>query len=1304
MSADNAFTILERQLPRALLRDRQAIGRRLARLKRQRDLEAPERAGRLAEIAAALARSIELRLRREALPLTLNYPPELPVCARREEIALAIREHPVVVVCGETGSGKSTQLPKICLELGRGQEGLIGHTQPRRLAARTLAARLSEEVGSPLGQVVGFKVRFGDHTAPESRVKLMTDGVLLQETQGDRRLEAYDTLIIDEAHERSLNIDFLLGYLQSLLPLRPDLRVVITSATLDPERIAAHFGGAPIIEVSGRSYPIELHWRPLRDPDAPEAEERDLVSAVVEAVQECDRIGRGDILVFLPGERDIRDVDEALRRVRLTDTDIRPLYARLGAAEQNAIFAPHSRRHVVLATNVAETSVTVPGVRFVVDSGLVRLARYSPRTKVQRLPIEPVSMASANQRMGRCGRVGPGVCIRLYSEADFGARPPFTDPEILRTSLAAVILRLAALDLGRIEHFPFIEPPEGRQISDGYRLLEELGALDATRRLTPAGRELARLPVDPRIARMLLGARQHDCVAEVLVIAAALSVQDMRERPPEHKQAADEAHARFQDERSDFLWYLNLWQAWAEVSRHLSRSRQKAWLREHFLSALRLREWQEVHAQLTALLHDMGFQTHAGEASYERIHRALLTGLLGNVALHTDTGGEYLGARNLKLAIFPGSVLARRRPRFIMAAELTETGRTWARTVAAVEPEWIEAAAGPLLKWTYSEPHWQRRGGRVVGFATVSLFGLVLATKRRVDYGPVDPAACHEIFLREALVAGEMDLDAPFIRHNAEAVRAVEALQHRFRRLDLLVDAAARQAFYAERVPPEVHTLQQFERWRREAERANPRVLYMDPEQLFRTATGEELARAYPETLDFDGVSLPLIYRYTPTEPDDGVTLCLPLALLNQVSPERIEWLVPGLLQEKLEAILRGLPKSLRRPLVPIPDTVRRLRESLAPQAGSLYGQLADWLEREFRLEAGEGVLRDVSLEAHLRMNVRLIDDGGHTLAEARDLDVLRQRFGAEARVNVAQGHQWAIERKEVLRFDVDELPETVTQERHGYRLQGYPAFVDLGKCAGIAVFDTAETAQQALLGGLVRLVALTLAPQMAQVLSAVPALDLMCRQYKPLGSSEQLRRQLQDAAITRCFFTDGNLPRTRTAFDACLVAGRPRLQTAALELARLAALVLRQYEDLRKLLAGPRPASWLRAMQDITGQLALLLPADFIRVYGDDRLRHLPRYLEALRVRIDRLRADPERDWRKQVAVAEFWEPLQARWVAATGSATAELPAELLDMRWLIEEYRVSIFAQELGTNVPVSAERLRRLWQQIRAASGRS
>jgi ATP-dependent helicase HrpA len=1293
MSSPDAFATLEQRLPRALLRDQRNVGRQLARLKRERTLGPAALAERLAHLTALIERSVALRARREAQPLRLEFPPELPVSARREEIARAIAAHPVVVVCGETGSGKSTQLPKICLELGRGSAGLIGHTQPRRLAARTLATRLSEEVASPLGQVVGFKVRFGDHTSAESRVKLMTDGILLQETLGDRRLEAYDTLIIDEAHERSLNIDFLLGYLKTLLPRRPDLKLVITSATLDPERIAGHFGGAPIIEVSGRSWPIELRWRPLVDPDDPQAEERDLVAAVVEAVKECDRIDRGDILVFLPGERDIRDVEEALRRVKLTDTDIRPLYARLGVAEQNAIFSAHARRHVVLATNVAETSVTVPGVRFVVDSGLVRLSRYSPRTKVQRLPIEPVSQASANQRMGRCGRVGPGVCIRLYSEADFNARMPFTDPEVLRTSLASVILRLAALDFGRIEAFPFIEAPEGRQVSDGYRLLEELGALDASRRLTPLGRELAKLPVDPRIGRMIIGSREHDCVAEVLVIASALSVQDMRERPPDAKQKADEAHALFADERSDFLWYLNLWRAWNDMQRHLSRSKQKAWLREHFLSALRMREWTEVHSQLTGLLHDMGYHTRDEEAPYERIHRALLTGLLGNVALRTEQGGEYLGARNLKLAIFPGSTLARRKARWVMAAELTETGRTWARTVASVEPEWIEQAAGPLLKWSYSEPHWQRRSGRVVGHASVSLFGLVLASKRRVDYGPVDPAACHAIFLREALVAGEVDLDAPFLRHNAEAVQAVEALQHRFRRLDLLVDEETRFRFYAERVPEHVHSLPEFEKWRREAERSDPRILCMDPAQLFRVSTGEDLATAYPEEINLDGLRLPLVYRYTPTEPDDGVTLLLPLALLNQVPAERVEWLVPGLLQEKLEALLRGLPKSLRRPLVPIPETVRRLRGLLVPGLGSLYAQLVDLVAREFRVTVSEQELRQVELERHLYMNVRIVADDSTVLAESRDFELLRRRFGTEASEAATRGHGWADERSDVLRFDIEHLPEEVVQVRPGYTVKGYPAFVDLGKCAGLSVFDTPEAAQAALRGGLVRLIALTVAPQLAQLRHALPNLELMCRQYKPLGSPERFRGQLMDAAVARCFLADEVLPRSRDAFEACLQAGRPRLQEVAQQLARLAAEVLRQYEEVSKRLAGPKPPAWLRSMQDVAAQVAALVPTDFLTRHNDDRLRQLPRYLKAVRARLDRLQADAERDRRKQQQVAEFWEPFRERW------ETLGNPGPLMvELRWLIEEYRVSLFAQELGTASPVSPERLRKLWLQAR------
>lgn len=1295
MSIANFISQIRGDIERGLLKDRHLLGRRLERLLRTRGGQQPTDDAAWLELAEAAQRSRERSERRLAQALDLQFPEDLPVSARREEIAAAIQAHPVVVLCGETGSGKSTQLPKICLEAGRGQAGLIGHTQPRRLAARTLATRIAAELRTELGGAVGFKVRFGDHVSELTRIKLMTDGVLLQETLSDRQLLAYDTLIIDEAHERSLNIDFLLGYLKRLLPERPDLKVIITSATLDPERIAAHFDQAPIIEVSGRSYPIELRYRPLMDPDRPDAPERDLVQAVVEAVQEADRLDRGDILIFLAGERDIRDVEDALKRCRLGDTDIRPLYSRLGAAEQNAIFAPHTRRHIVLATNVAETSVTVPGVRFVIDSGWVRLSRYSTRTKVQRLPIEPIARASADQRMGRCGRVGPGVCIRLYSEEDYLSRPPFTDPEILRTSLAAVILRLAALDFGRIENFPFIDMPDGRQVSDGYRLLEELGALDSARRLTPLGRELAKLPVDPRIGRMLLAAREYACLEEVLVIASALSIQDMRERPADQKQAADLAHGLFADERSDFLWFVNLWRAWQEQSRHLSKSKQRVWLKQHFLSALRMREWIEVHAQLLAQLHDMGIHFNTTEANYEAVHRALLRGLLGNVALLAE-GHEYQGARNLKLAIFPGSTLARRRPRCIMAAELTETGRTYARTVAVVEPEWIEAAAGSLLRWQYGDPHWQRKTGRVVALATVSLFGLVLATGRRVDFGPIDPKLAREVFIRAALVEGDLDLEAPFLTHNAAAIEAIEALQHRYRRLDLLVDATTRHGFYAERIPDGIYDLKTFELWRKTAELANPQLLCMDPASLFRTETGLDLEIAFPMRWRGDGLELPLDYLYAPGDPQDGVTLIVPLAVLNQVQAERLDWLVPGLLQEKLESLLRGLPKSLRKALVPVPDTVRRWLPRLDPERGNLFEQLSGLYQAETGQPLSLQDLTAIELEAHLKLNLRVLDETGAVLAESRDLANLRERFGLAARAAATGPDLWTIARKDVLRFDIDALPEQVIQERMGYTVKGYPAFVDLGRTAGIEVFDTPEAALQALRAGLRRLIALGLEPQIAQLRKALPNVEVLCRQYKPLGGPEALRSQLTDAAVDRCFLA-GPLPRTRLDFEALLQTGRPRLQDIAMRLTRLASEVLKHFDELQRLLAGPKPPAWLSAIADIQDQLKLLLPADFVLRYSDERLQHLPRYLKAIKARMERLKADAQKDRAKLLLILPWWE--QAR---AGLEQVRTTPGEaLLEYRWLVEEYRVSVFAQDLGTAAPVSPDRLKKLWQRVQGLS---
>nr|MDQ3959737.1 ATP-dependent RNA helicase HrpA [Pseudomonadota bacterium] len=935
---------LDVRIDQCMLSDRRPLRRRLVQLGEQfkQDDLSWGFADAIARLEQAIQSSIrQLERRAQTLPQAA-FPEELPISARRDEIARALNEHQIVIICGETGSGKSTQLPKLCLALGRGISAMIGHTQPRRIAARTLAMRIASELGSELGQAVGYKVRFNDRIGPDTYIKLMTDGILLAETESDRWLEHYDTLIIDEAHERSLNIDLLLGYLKTVLPRRPDLKLIVTSATLDPERFSRHFDNAPIIEVSGRTYPVEVRYRPLYSQDENERD-RSLEQAILEAADEISKIDRGDILVFLPGEREIRETAQALRKHHPPDTEILPLYARLSAAEQNRVFQPHNRRHIVLATNVAETSLTVPGVRYVIDTGLARINRYSPRTKVQRLVCEPIARASADQRKGRCGRQSRGICYRLYAAEDFEARDQFTDPEILRTNLASVILRLKSLHLGEVEDFPFIDPPDSRYVKAGYKLLEELGAVDEARQLTTSGRQLARLPLDPRLGRMLLAGQTEHCLAELLIIVSALSVQDPRERPLEASQKADEAHRPFADERSDFLWYLNLWRFYEEQARHLSKNKLRTLCTAHFLSYRRLQEWQDIHRQLKTLIHDLGFNINAVPADYAAIHRALLTGLLGNIGFKTEKN-EYTGARGIKFSIFPGASLFKKAPAWIMAAEIAETSRLYARTVAKIEPEWIEQVAGPLLRRSYSEPHWEKRAGRVQALERVTLYGLTLVAKRKVDYTRIDPVECRRLFIQAALVEGDYETRAAFFQHNRAVLEQIEDLQHRLRRLDILVDERDRFDFYDQRLPEGVVCAKTFERWRTQAEGQDPKLLYMDRAQLLQ-AHGQTADR-YPDALNVAGMALPLSYRFEPGHEADGVTVTVPVVILNQLDPARFDWLVPGLLKEKITQLIRSLPKSLRRHFVPIEHYTEACLKQLKPADQSLTASLAAQLQQ----------------------------------------------------------------------------------------------------------------------------------------------------------------------------------------------------------------------------------------------------------------------------------------------------------------------------------------------------------------------
>ena len=1282
------------QLGQAMGADRRAFRKRLRGLERRARDGKPFDRG-LTRLGRDVQRSVVRRTRRlERLP-TPDYPADLPVTDHRDTIAEAIRDHQVVVVCGETGSGKSTQLPKICLDLGRGIDGMIAHTQPRRLAARTLANRVAEELSTEVGDAVGYKIRFSDHVSDDTFIKLVTDGMLLAEIQGDRELDGYDTIIIDEAHERSLNIDFLLGYLKQLLPRRPDLKVIITSATIDPERFARHFDDAPIVHVSGRSYPVDVRYRPLAADDE-DSRDRDQQTAIIDAVDELAREGPGDILVFLATEREIRETAEALRKQHPPGTEILPLFARLSAAEQQRAFRSHQGRRIVLATNVAETSVTVPGIRYVVDTGRVRLSRYSFRSKVQRLPIEPISRASADQRAGRCGRVAPGICIRLYSEEDYQSRPEFTDPEIQRTNLAAVILQMQALGLGAVEEFPFVEPPDRRYINDGYRGLFELQAVDAERRLTELGRRLARLPVDPTIGRMLLAAGEIGALDELLIIAAGLSIPDPRERPMEAQQAADQAHREWRHEASDFLAFVNLWRDYQHNRRHLTRRKLDRWCRERYLSPMRMREWADIHRQLKELATAQGFRLNSEPADYKPLHRALLTGLLGNVAMRHDEQG-YLGARELKLNIFPGSVLAKRRPKWIVCAELVETSRVFARTVAAVDPREVEAVAGHLVQRSYNEPHWDPRRGRVSAFETVTLYGLPLVTGRRVDYGRIAPEEAREIFIRQGLAEDRVDSPGRFREHNRNLIAEVQALEEKSRRRDVLVESDRIHDFYAERIPAGVVDLKSFERWRKQVEQQQPRRLYMTRDALMQHQAENVTGARYPETLRVGELQLPLAYHFEPGHADDGVSLQVPLAALNQLEPEPLEWLVPGLLEEKVTALIRGLPKTLRRNFVPAPDFARAALDAMPAGKGSLVDALRRQLHRMTGVDVPPEQWDAVTLPHHLRMNIQVLDAGGVLVERGRDLRALQRQLGEHASADfrtATPDPEW--ERDGITRWDFGGLPEVVEFQRQGVTVRGYPAVVDEGSSVALRVCDAPETADTRSRAGVRRLIRLHLREQIQHLRDNLPDFQRMSLQYQGIGSSDELRDELIGAVVDRLFLSGAALPRSEMAFRELLDTGRGELVEEGERFARRVARILERYHALRKALKQPRGLDGMDSFRDMNDHLDHLVFPHFLLELPPALLEALPRYLDGLEHRVEKQAEDPRRDAQRTHLVRPWWEAWQQR--AERHRQEGIHDPELATMRQLLEEYRVSLFAQHLGTAMPASEKRLRQQWQQVR------
>jgi len=1296
----------------------------------------------------------------------ITFPESLPVSARRDDIAKALSEHQVIIVCGETGSGKTTQLPKIALALGRGRANtgkLIGHTQPRRIAASSVAKRIAEELKTPLGEVVGFKVRFQDRLSPGASVKLMTDGILLAETQTDPLLRAYDTLIIDEAHERSLNIDFLLGYLREVLAKRPDLKVIVTSATIDADRFAKHFASrrpvpgrpktgdapsgsseawghelipAPVLTVSGRLFPVEQRYRPFE-----ESREVDVNTAIVDAVDELWREGGGDVLVFLPGEREIREAAEALRKHHHArdahagrmhgGVEVLPLFARLSQAEQDKVFEPHGQRRIVLATNVAETSLTVPGIRYVIDPGTARVKRYSYRNKVEQLQIEPISQSSANQRAGRCGRVANGICIRLYDEKDFLARPKFTDPEILRSSLAGVILRMKSLGLGQVDEFPFIEPPPRKAVADGYQLLNELGAVDDLNDLTPMGWELAKLPLDPRVGRMILEARTREALAEVLVIASALSGQDVRDRPMEAQQAADEKHKKFDDDKSEFIGYLKLWK-WIEDAKgghgehKLSNRRYEQHLRENFVSVRRVREWRDIYSQLLTVVAEHGWRLNTAPATYEQVHLSMLAGLLGNLGLKNEEDDSYLGARGIKFWRHPGAHLAKKPGKWIVAAELVDTTRLFGRGIAAIEPQWLPGIAGHLIKTTLLEPHWEKKAAEVIALERATLYGIVIYANRRVNFGNVDAAAARQIFIREALVNGEWETRLPFLAHNQKQIAKVEELEHKSRRQDVLVDDELIYAYYDSLIPADVCSGATLERWVRHASKAEPKLLHLSRDELMRHEAAGITSNAFPKTIRLGGVDCAATYLHEPGDVRDGLTVTVPIYALNQVNEERCDWLVPGMLEAKVLALCKTLHQRPRSRLVPVPEFVAEFAELSPFGQGGLVDVLLKAVKERVQIAVQRNDFKLEQLPAHLFMNVRVVDEHGRQLGLGRNVAALKAELGGQARSAfqalaalklpasapvlepVAKGGI----RAEIINaapakeasaaytaWTFGELPELMEVRRGPQTLIGFPALLDRVSHVEIEVFDEPDVAAAKHRLGLRRLVALQLKDPLKYLEKNIPDLQKMSVLFMQVGktpdgagggTAEDLRDQIIGVALDRAFLAEP-LPKDEFAFKARIEEGRARLNLIAQEVARQTGVVLIELAAAQRKLKDARAPK--EAADDITAQLQRLCAKNFVTATPWAQLQHLPRYLKAVTARLEKLRADPARDAK---LLAEL-RPLEQRLLRRLIELKGTNDARLTDFRWQVEELRVSLFAQELRTPQPVSVKRLDKVWAQL-------
>ncbi|MCK4742256.1 MAG: ATP-dependent RNA helicase HrpA [Sulfuriflexus sp.] len=1299
-----------------MLRDQFRFRRRFKQIQRQNNQD--KHVQQLAKLEKDIHASVALCSDRLAGLPAPTFPENLPVSDRRDEISEAIKNNQVVIIAGETGSGKTTQLPKICMELGRGVAGLIGHTQPRRLAARSIANRIAEELKTEVGATVGYKVRFKDKVGANTYLKLMTDGILLAEVQGDRFLNDYDTLIIDEAHERSLNIDFLLGYLKHLLPKRPDLKLIITSATIDTERFSRHFNNAPVIEVSGRTYPVEVRYRPLLD-DANnvDALPKDPQQAILDAVDELSAIdisqGKSPehILIFFSGEREIREAAESLRKHHPPQTEILPLYARLSAAEQNRVFSHAKHRRIILATNVAETSLTVPGIHYVIDTGVVRISRYSYRSKIQRLPIEPISQSSANQRKGRCGRIADGVCIRLYSEDDFNSRPEFTEPEIKRTNLASVILHMESLRLGHIDDFPFIEPPDSRYIKDGYKLLHELRAVDERNNVTPLGKDIARLPVDPKVGRMLVSAQQSNCLQELLIIGSALSVQDPRERPVDKQQKADERHRLINETtydqngvavdsdidnknkeklKSDFLFYLKLWRLYEGKRKHLSQNKLRKFCKEHFLSYNRMQEWRDIYQQIFTLFKEQGVKLNTTEASYDAIHQALLSGLLGNIGNKSLENNEFLGARNIRFYIHPGSWQAKKPPKWVMCAELVETTRLYGRMVANISPQWIESLAGHLIKRSYSEPHWQKGPAQVSAYERTTLYGITLCAKRRINYGPIDPVLARELFIREALVQGEFRTRASFFKYNQSVISEIEDLEARGRRRDILVDEQALFQFYDELIPADIYNGKAFEKWLKSVQQNNPEVLYLQKQELMRHEAEHINEGQFPDSMELNGIALKLDYHFEPGHAEDGVTVIIPLAILGQLREQSFDYLVPGLLRDKIIALIKCLPKTLRKLFVPVPNYADTFLTENNDRSLTLIENLTEHMQRRSNTSIANDAWQLENLPEFYHMNFRVIDQDNQVLAVGRDLFSLQQELSGMSEAVLSELPTSDIEKNDITEWDFGDLPEVVELEQHGLVIRAYPAIVDEsegGESVAVRLFNDEAQASEHMRPGLRRLFRLVARQEMKYMRKNLRHLDKIQLHYVSIGNKQSLLQDLEDAIIDYALFAGMDDIRCEADFIQLASTARKNLMAVADETCEKIHDTLEQYHKAAKRMQGNMPLTWFAAVKDIKQQLGCLVYEGFISATPRQWLKHMPRYIKAVNLRLDKLERALDADKKRQAEGQKHWNRIYQH----IGDEPEQmLSSEWQTYRWMMEEMRVSLFAQELKTSIPVSIKKL--------------